>query len=337
MAEVKVFPAGELRHLAIAALQKAGVADDDARIIADVLVESELRGVATHGMVMLPLYIRRLQRGQVNPRPDIRVVKESPSHALFDGDNGPGHLVAVKAMSACVEKARKNQIGVVGVRNSNHFGMAAYYAMMALAENLIGFSATNTPPLIAPYGGTTPTFGNNPFAIAIPAGHDFPIVLDIAVSNVAFGKVFQAKQAGQKIPLSWALDKQGRPTDDPEVAYQAALLQSMGEHKGYGLSVVIDILTGVLTGALFARDIPPTGIGVGHFFTAFNPELFMSADEFGERLGRMTAQVKESSLADGAERVYLPGEKEHLCREERLKKGIPLPLHICEQLDNLGR
>ncbi len=337
MSDVKVFPAEELRRLATEALQGAGVSNDHARIIADVLVEADLRGVDTHGMVMLPLYVRRLQREHINPKPSIRVVKESPSHALLDGDNGPGHLVAVKAMSVCIDKAKQNLAGIVGVRNSNHFGMAAYYSMMALKENLIGFSATDAPPLIAPYGGTTPTFGNNPFSIAIPTGLEFPIVLDIATSNVAFGKIFQARQMGQKIPLNWALDKQGRPTDDPEVAYQAALLQGIGGHKGYGISVVIDILTGILTGALFARDIPPTGIGVGHFFAAFNPEIFMSLSEFRERLARMIAQVKESSLADGFDRVYLPGEKGHLYREERLKKGIPLPPHVYEQLDNVSR
>ncbi|MFH0768974.1 MAG: Ldh family oxidoreductase [Chloroflexota bacterium] len=335
MAEIKLFKAEELRHLATESLQKAGMSDDYAQIMSEVLVEADLRGVNTHGMAMLPLYFRRLQKSIVNPKPNMQVVKESPLYALFDGDNGPGHLVSVKAMSICIDKAKQSQVGIVGVRNSNHFGAAAYYSMMALKENLIGFSATNVPPLIPPYGGTTPTFGNNPFSIAIPTGGKFPIVLDIATSNVAFGKVFQARQTGQKIPLNWALDKNGRPTDDPEVAYQSASLQGIGEHKGYGLSVAIDILSGVLTGALFARDISPRGIGVGHFFAAFNPEMFMPLDEFNNRLERMMAQVKETSLADGYERVYLPGEKEYLCKEERLKKGIPLPPHIYEQLDEI--
>jgi len=267
----------------------------------------------------------------------MRVVKESPVHAIFDGDNGPGHLVAAKAMSVCIDKARQSQIGIVGVRNSNHFGMAAYYSMMALKENLIGFAATNSPPLIPPYGGTTPVVGNNPFSVAVPTGQEFPIVLDIATSNVAYGKIFQARQTGQKIPLTWALDKQGQPTDDPEVAYQAALLQGIGGHKGYSISVIIDVLSGILTGALSARDLPPTGTGTGHFFAAFNPEMFMPSDELREKLEHMIAQVNDSSLADDFDRVYLPGEKEYLLREERLKKGIPVSLQTCELLDNLTK
>ena len=337
MSGEKVFQAEELSRFATKALQKVGVSVDHARLIAEVLVEADLRGVSTHGMALLPLYIRRLQRRLINPEPNIQVVRDSASHALVDGDNGEGHLVSVKAMALCIDKVKRSQVGIVGVRNSNHFGAAGYYSMMAAKEELIGFSATNTAACMAPFGGTTPTFGNNPFSLAIPTGQGFPIVLDMATSNVAFGKIFRARQMGQKIPLDWALDKQGRPTDDADVAYNALLLQGVGGHKGYCLSVVIDILSGVLTGALFARDIPPQGTGSGHFFVAIDPEMFMPLDEFKKRVEQMIAQVKDSSLAEGVDRVYLPGEIEHVSMEQRLKEGIPLFPYIHEQLDKLGK
>ena len=337
MSGEKVFQAEELRRFATDALQEVGGSVDHARLIAEALVEADLADVSTHGMAMLPLYVRRLQRRLINPEPNIRIVRDSALHALVDGDNGAGHLVSIKAMAICVDKAKRNQVAVVGVRNSNHFGAAAYYSMMAVKEDLIGFSATNTPPCMAPFGGTTPIFGNNPFSVAIPTGEGFPIVLDMATSNVAFGKVFRARQTGQKIPLDWALDRQGRPTDDADVAYHAALLQGVGGHKGYCLSVAIDVLSGILTGALFARDIPPQGTGTGHFFAALDPEMFIPLDEFKRRMSQMMAQVKESSLAEGVDVVYLPGEKEHVSRERRLREGIPLLPFIHEQLVKLSK
>jgi len=159
----------------------------------------------------------------------------------------------------------------------------------------------------------------------------------MATSTVAFGKVFRAYQTGQKIPLDWTLDKQGQPTDDADVAYHAALLQGVGRHKGYCLSVVVDVLSAVLTGALFAKDLPPQGTGTGHFFMAINPEIFMPLDQFKKRLEQMIAQVKESSLAQGVDRVYLPGEIEHISMEQRLKEGIPLPPYIYEQLSKVSQ
>lgn len=336
MSEEKIFQAEELSRFATEALQKVGVAVDQARLIAEVLVEADLRGVNTHGVAMLPLYIRRLQRRQINPEPNIRVIRDGLSHALVDGDNGEGHLVSVRAMAICVDKAKRNQVSIVGVRNSNHFGAAGYYSKMAVKEDLIGFSATNTGPSMAPFGGTTRTFGNNPFSIAIPTGQGFPIILDMATSNVAFAKVFRAQQMGQKIPLDWALDEQGQPTDDADVAYNAALLQGVGGHKGYCLSVVIDVLSGVLTGALFARDIPPQSTGSGHFFAAIDPEMFMPLDEFKKRVAQMIAQVKDSSLAEGVDGVYLPGERSHISMERGLREGIPLLPYIYEQLNKLS-
>lgn len=332
----KVFKSEELSRFATDVLQKLGVAADHAQLIAEVLVEADLRGIITHGMAMFPLYMRRLQRRRINPEPNIRVIRDSPLHALVDGDNGEGHLVSVKAMATCLDKAKRSHVGIVGVRNSNHFGAAAYYTMMAVKEDLIGFSASNTPPNMAPYGGTTPTVGNNPFSIAIPTGKGFPIVLDMATSNVAFGKVFRARQTGQKIPLDWALDSWGRPTDDADVAYHAGLLQGIGGHKGYCLSLVIDVLSGVLTGGLFGRDIPPAGGSISHFFVAIDPEMFMPLDEFRSGVEQMIAQVRDTSLAEGVDRVYLPGEIEQISMEKGLSEGIPLPSYVYEALYKLG-
>ena len=337
MSGERIFSAQELTRFTTGALEKVGVPARSAQIIASVLVETDLRGVSTHGMAMLPLYLRRLQKRSINPEPNIRVVSDGPAYSLLDGDNGEGHLVSVKAMELCIDKARKNQVGVVGARNSNHFGAAACYSMMALKEDFIGFSASNAPAIIAPFGGTTQTVGNNPFSVAAPTNRGFPIVLDMATSNVAFGKVFRAYQTGQKIDLDWALDEQGKPTDDADVAYHAALLQGVGRHKGYCLSVMVDILSAVMTGALFAKDLPPQGTGTGHFFMALNPEMFMPLAEFKQRLDQMIAQVKESSLAEGVDRVYLPGEIEHIAMEKGLKEGIPVAPFICELLDKVSK
>lgn len=328
-----------LQSFSVEAFKKVGVPDTDAQIITGVLIETDLRGVDTHGMMLLPLYIQRLRQKHINAQPNIKVIRESASHALVDGDSGMGHLVGVRAMDICIAKARENGVAVVGARQSNHFGMAAYYSMMALKEGFIGFAATNSPPLIAPTGGITPTFGNNPFSVAIPAGQEPPVVLDIALSVVALAKVYRALQLGQEIRPEWGLDKQGRPTDDPKVAYESGLQPAIGGHKGYGLAVVIDVLAAVLTGARSAREVPDfrPAFGVGHFFAVIDPRLFMPYEEFQARMGNMIRQAKGSALAEGVERIYLPGEPEYGEREKRLREGIPLTDVTRKRLDDVAR
>lgn len=315
-----------LRAFAAEAFLKAGVSEENSGRLAEILVEADLRGVDTHGMMLLQLYVQRIRQGHITAKPQIGVVTEGPGYALVEGDRGMGHLVASRSMGICSEKARASGIAMVGARNSCHFGAAAYYAMLALKEDLIGFCTTNSPPLIAPVGGVTPTFGNNPFAFAIPAGKEKPIVLDMALSVAAMAKIYRAYQMGQKIPPEWGLDKQGRPTDDPKVAYESGLQPAIGGHKGYGLAVVMNVLAAVLTGSLSATEVLNffPAFGIGHFFLAIDPRVFMPLPEFKERIDKMIGMARSTALAEGVDRVYLPGEPEHLQREKRLREGVPI-------------
>lgn len=328
-----------LRQFCIEALEKAGVPENDARIVADVQVETDLWGIFTHGVVLIISYIRRIKEGGTNPRPNITVIKESPHHALIDGDHGLGQLAAVKAMEICVAKAKKSGLATVGVRRSGHFGAAGNYPTMALKEDLIGFAMTNAVALLPPTGSRTGVFGTNPISFAIPTAHSYPAVLDIATSLVAQQKIFQALRAGEKIPLDWGLDSEGNPTDDPLTALTSGVQPPMAKHKGYGLAMLVEVLSAVLTGARFGRATEPATwrpenkIDVGHFFAALDPTMFMPIDEFKARMETLIAEIKSSTLMEGIERVYVPGEIEYEKREKALKEGIPLPAATLEALE----
>lgn len=331
MTDENLVQAEALRQFCIEALEKAGVPPDDARIVADVQVDSDLWGIYTHGAVLITGYVRRLNEGGTNPRPNITVIKESPHHALVDGDHGLGQLAAVKAMEICVAKAKESGIATVGVRRSGHFGAAANYATMALKEDLIGFAMTNAVALIPPTGGRTGVFGTNPISFAIPTGHSYPAFLDIATSVVAQQKIVQAYRAGEKIPLDWGLDSEGNPTDDPRVALTSGLQPPMAGHKGYGLAMMVEVLSAVLTGARFGRATEPVTwrpenqLDVGHFFAALDPAMFMPIGEFKARMETLIKDIRNSTLMEGIERVYVPGQIEYENRERALKEGIPLP------------
>ena len=328
-----------LRQFCIEALEKAGVPENDARIVADVQVETDLWGIFTHGVVLIISYIRRIKEGGTNPRPNITVIKESPHHALVDGDHGLGQVAAVKAMEICVAKAKKSGLTTVGVRRSGHFGAAFSYSTMALKEDLIGFAMTNAVAILPPTGGRTGILGTNPISFAIPAAHSYPAVLDIATSLVAQQKIFQALRAGEKIPLDWGLDGEGNPTDDPLTALTSGLQPPMAKHKGYGLAMMVEVLSAVLTGARFGRATEPitwrpeNQIDVGHFFAALDPALFMPIDEFKARMETLIKDIKNSTLMEGIERVYVPGQIEYEKRERALKEGIPLPTFTLAALE----
>lgn len=342
--EVMVLQAEALRRFCTAAFRQALMWEEDAALLAETLVEADLRGVHSHGVMLLPRYVRGLKVGGVNPRPEVKVVVETAAVALVDGDNGMGQMASVKAMELAIEKARRLGVGAVGVRNSNHFGAAAYYAMLALPHDMVGFATTNAPAVMAPWGGVTPTVGNNPFAYAMPAGRERPLVLDMACSTSARGKIRLAAQKGERIPLGWALTKEGEPTEDPHEAL-AGLLAPVGGYKGYGLAVIIEALAGVLTGALFARDIPRAGLEssevfypyhVGHFFGALDIGCFLSIAEYKARMDRLIGQIRSTALAKGVDRVYLPGEIEFEHHERRLREGIPTSYAVVRELKRLA-
>jgi len=261
--------------------------------------------------------------------------------ALIDGDGGHGQVPGVKAMKLAIEKAKVNGIGACGVRNSGHFGAAAYYAMMALEEDMIGFATTGGHPCMAPWGGMNLVVGNNPLAYVIPAGEELPIVLDMATSVKAQGWIELAALAGEKIPFGWALDEEGNPTNDPHTAIESNHVVPIGGYKGYGVAVVMDILAAVLTGAdwgtrILAKRGAKEPVSDGHFFIAIEIEPFMPLGEFKARMDEMIKGIKAAKPARGVERIYLPGELEFERKERYLKTGIPLPSAVVESLVRCG-
>jgi len=343
MTNENLVQAETLRQFCIEMLEKAGVPTEDAKIVADLQVESDLRGVHTHGAIAIVGYINRIKQGGTNPRPNIAIIRESPCHALVDGDHGLGQLVAFKAMEICVAKAKESGLATVGAQHSGHFGAAANYCMMALKEDLIGFAITNAAAVIPPTGGITGILGTNPISFAIPTDHSYPVVLDIATSAVAMQKIVQARREGQKIPLDWGMDKDGKPTDDPQIALTSGIQPPMAGHKGYGLALMVEVLSAVLTGARLGKATAPsnwqpnTHINVGHFFAALNPAIFTPLDEYKTRMELLIKELKGSKLLEGVERIYVPGEIEYEKRDKRLREGIPFPPATLDRLEQFGK
>jgi LDH2 family malate/lactate/ureidoglycolate dehydrogenase len=284
-------------------------------------------------------YTRRLRQGGLNPKPTMRVIQDTPSLVVLDADRAMGQVASVAAMRHAMAKAETTGVGAASVRNSNHFGAAAYYAQMAADHNQIGFAATDAEPIMAPWGGAKAVVGNNPFAYAIPSP-EFALVLDMAQSVVAWGKIFLAAQRNEQIPSAWALGPAGEPTNNPHTA-MAGLLLPVGGYKGYGLALVMEVLCGVLSGASFGLTAPlmsdeRASQDFGHFFLALNIAHFMLIDEFQERIARLVAEHRSAPVAPESERTYLPGEIEHLKRQTRLAQGIPLDSYIVRSLIQLG-
>ncbi len=329
-----------LRAYGREAFVQAGLPEDGAAIITEVQLESSLRGQPTHNVGDIPGYCRRVRAGQMNPRPNIRSVKTTAVSARIDGDNGPGQWVSVVATREAIARAKESGVGIVGVQHSNHFGAAGHYAWMIQQEGLIGMATTNGGLVLAPWGGVSPTFGNNPLGVGIPAGRHLPIVLDIAMSVVAQGKIGLAIAEGKPIPLGWMMDKRGRLSTDPKDASEGMGVP-IAEHKGYGLTLVMETLSGLLTGAKFCLDHNRETFrggaqehDLGHFFLAMSPEMFMSTDDFKGRVDRMIDDVKKSELAEGVKEVLLPGEPEMRSRERNLREGVPiLPSTLKRLLD----
>jgi LDH2 family malate/lactate/ureidoglycolate dehydrogenase len=311
-----------------------GVPESDAQVVADSLVEADLRGVSSHGVVRVPTYVAGLQNGSINPRPNLEIVSDAGPRALLDGDDGMGQVAANRAMHLAIDRAREHGIGAVGLRRSRHCGAMAYWAMQALEADCIGFATTNAGLNMAPTGGRDKIVGNNPLAIAVPTNRSWPMVLDMATSVVAGGKLDVAAIRGQKIPLDWATDLEGRPTDDPLLARKGLLLP-VGGPKGYGLALMLDVFAGVLTGARFGGGL---GIpGSGQFFLAIQVEGFMPIDEFRSRMDQVIDQIHQSRLAPGSERIFVPGEIEYEMSQRRGKEGIPLEEPIVRNLERLAQ
>lgn len=338
------FPAPKLRAWTEQVFQKIGVSKDDAALLTDSLIEANLRGVDTHGITrMLCTYVKRMQVGVVNPKTELKVLREHPSTALIDCRNGIGQVASHHAMRMTIEKAKKTGVAFVATTHSNHYGAAAYWAMMALPHGMIGFSATNAPATVAPTGGRTAMLGTNPFAIAIPAGQEQPMVLDLATTVVARGRILLYAKQNKPLEPGWAFDENGRPTTDAQAALKG-LLAPIGGYKGYGIALAIDMLCGVLTGSSYGAHFPgfladnmkdPTD--VGSVFAAISVESFMDLPEFAAGMDKAIREIKACEKAEGVQRIYIPGEIELETKAERLKKGVPIPDAVVKDFVALGK
>ena len=331
--------AGCLESFCNAVLKKAGLGERNAFTLTESLLFGDLRGLAAHGVARLPEYLARVNAGVMKLDPPMPVERETPGSALLDANNGLGQVAGAKAMAMAIEKAKSNGVALVAVKNSNHFGAAAYFARMACEADMIGLVTTNAAPSIAPYGAKVALVGTNPLCAAIPAANRRPILLDMATSVVARGKIWLAGLAGKKIPLGWALDPEGRPTEDP-IAGQAGSLEAIGGAKGAGLSLVIDILCGVMTGTGLSGDVRliadlTAPSHTAHLLMAINVARFIDVNVFKNNIDKVIERVKSLPSVSGSE-IFLPGEIELNVEEKRRAEGIPLAANVVEGLNKLA-
>lgn len=330
-----------------------GCSDENASLAADVLISADLRGVDSHGIARLPGYVRLHDNGRLNPNPDIRIVHETPSTGVVDGDKGLGLIVAPRAMEIAMEKAEKVGSGWISVRNSNHFGIAGYHAMMALEKDMIGWTMTHAAPIVAPTFSLEKMLGTNPLAVAVPANEEPPFVADFASTAVAYGKFEILQRKGLPAPLGWAQDADGAPTTDANAVKNGGGLLPLGtdrehgSHKGYGLGAIVDIFSGVLSGANYGPWVPPfatagfmsveggVGVGTGHFLGAMRIDGFRPADEFKTHMDNWIRRFRSAKSVEG-EKVLIPGDPERAFEAQRREEGIPLIDPVVEQLGLLS-
>ena len=319
-----------------------GISRDEARTIAELMARADLTGADGHGVFRLPQYIRRIKGGAVNLKPDIRIEREAPGMAVVDGDNGMGHLVMRFAAEKAIEKAAVSGVAWVGVRHSNHAGPASLYASMPLAHDMIGlYLAVGNANHLAPWGGLDLLLSTNPIAVAVPAGEEPPIVLDMATTVAAYGKVKTAAQRGETMPVGWMIDRLGNTLTDPKRASEGLLLP-IGGYKGYGLSLIIGLLAGTLNGAANGRDVvdfnsdDSTATNTGHAIVAINVAMFRPLDEFKQAVDAFVRDIRNAERLPGVDAIRLPGEQSHAKRGERTQLGIPMPAPLLAALNTLA-
>ena len=333
----------DLTRLTAAVFAAYGMALEDADVAAEVLVDADLSGIESHGIAHLPWhsgYAPGFQRGLVNPRPQIKVLRDSPVAASWDADGGLGVSVARQAMEVTIEKARATGIGMVAVRNGRHFGAAGYYARMAAEQEMIGMAMCNVLPLAVASGSLDRAYGTNPIAFAAPVQDDHPFLLDIATTAVAGGKLEIALRQGKPIPPGWAVTAEGADTDDPAILRKGGALQPLGSyvetssHKGYGLGVMVDVLSGVLPG--MGSAIFQGANQQGWWFSAWRIDAFRDVSEFKADMKRMVDHLRSLRPRPGVAAVLVPGDPEAQARQERLRFGIPLDAETIGQLTDLA-
>lgn len=330
-----------------------GCSEKDADLATDVLIQADLRGIDSHGVARLSGYVRLFEKGRINTKPNIRLIRDKKSVFTLDGDAGLGLVVAPRSMEIVLEKTKLYGSSFGAVGNSNHFGIAAYHAMKALEHGYIGMAMTNASPLVAPANSKERMLGTNPICYAIPAGVELPFVLDMASSAAANGKLEIAERKQIPVPSGWLETKDGRSTTNPGGLKEGGYLLPLGSdkdhgsHKGYGLGALVDILSGVLSGANFGPWVPPfvaflpvlpdlPGKGIGHFTGAMDVDGFMDTAEFGKRMDLWIKRFKQAQPIDAAEPVLIPGEPEFKLHGERMQQGIPLISKVADDLKTLA-
>jgi LDH2 family malate/lactate/ureidoglycolate dehydrogenase len=332
-----------LEALVTRMLESTQVPPEDAAVVARSLVAADARGMNSHGMLRLPVYIRRLQQGGFNPRGQGKIVAETAGTMLIDGENGLGAPLTLRAMDHAIGKARETGIAAVGVRNSNHNGEGAFYVLRAIEQDMIGIATTNGSPIMPAWGGKTKFTGPLPISVGAPAGRHRPIVLDAALGMSSRGKILYHAEKGQQLPEGWLVDDEGRPTTDPNWVRQGGWILPIGGHKGFGLILVCEILSGLLTGGRFGSELRnlyddlDKGQGNGHFVIAIDIKAFVPVASFKERMDAFIDTMKASELAPGFEEVLMPGEIEFRKEAKQRAEGIVLEPKVVDEVLAVAR
>ncbi len=337
---MKVMRADELRELVVEIFERRGVPESDARIVANALVHANLRGVDSHGVIRVSHYVRRIESKSINPKPHFKLEKTGPVTAFLEGDDGMGHVAMWHAMKHAIGMASESGIGLVGIRKSSHCGALSFYVCQAIEADLIGMAITQTDSGVVPFGGKKPFFGTNPLCIGVPSRKEMPILLDMATSTVSGGQIYKARAENRPIPITWALDREGKPTTDP---HRAVYWTPAGGVKGYGLGLVIDVLTGLLMGGDFGPHITvmygeyEKRRNLSHLVGALDYHCFPGHSSFLDRVSQMIEEVHQIPPAEGFERVMVPGEPEYLKEKDRMENGIPVEDYLFDELQALKK
>jgi L-2-hydroxycarboxylate dehydrogenase (NAD+) len=342
MPESRIAAARIYRFLTTA-LERLGLPAEHAATVAQLMTEAEVQGSDGHGVIRLVPYARRIRAGGINLKPDIRVVKEKAAMALIDGDNGMGHLVMKQATELAISKARQCGVAWVGSRLSNHAGPASLYARMALPHDMVGmYFAVGNANHLPPWGGLDMLLSTNPIAVAVPAGEEPAVVLDMATTVAAYGKVKAKAQRGEQMPVGWMIDRQGQPLTDPKRADEGFLMP-IGGYKGYGLAMVVGLLAGTLNGAAMGTEVidfnkdQATVTNTGQAILVIDPDAFGEVDAFKARVDKLIRELRASERMPGVDRIWMPGEQSHAKRLANERDGLALPPALRTQLDEFAR
>ena len=338
--ETKLINGKKMNDFVFKVLLKAGVNKNDSKLVANSLVDGELYGFYSHGVMRLAHYLKRVKAGTIKKNPKVRVIKKHGSTALIDGDHGFGHAISMTAVKEAIKIASKSGIGMVGVKNSSHFGMAGVMALEAVKKDMICIAIGHTDASVVPFGGRIPAIGTNPICVAVPCDKKNPVLLDMATSVASLGKIIVARKKGEPVPSDWGVDADGVPTTDPN---KIVYLLPMAGPKGYGLAFIVDILCGPLTGALFGIRLPKMYGDynkfrmIGHIFIVIDPRSFVPLKEFKKNVGNMVDDIHSIPPAKGFTSVMVPGEREFASYEKNIKNGFALAEETYADLEAIAK